>query len=792
MYNLGDQFKVNYERCIADKNGVIQGEKYRITLLTERLIRLEYNEEGIFEDRPTQLVVNRMFNVPKFDIKQDDYYIELTTDYFKLLYAKNRPFKGSLINKKSNLRVKVLKTDKTWYYTHPEAKRYNGPFTILANKKNNNPLYRNGLYSIDGFATIDDSNSKVFEPTGALKARDKKSVDVYLFAYGKDYKEALKDYFELTGYPALIPRYALGNWWNKNTNYNDASLKELLTNFEQEDIPLSVLLLSDKWHKKDDFDWNNEHFKSPKGMIGYLHQKNIKLGLSINPRIGFKSTSSKYEEMKQYLKPDKNAVIPFNVYDPKTIDAYLKLIIHPLDNIGVDFYQLDGFDMTKLEEGWLLDHYQFNDKNKDLKTRPLIYTNNNLVAAHRYPVTYSGKTVVGWDALKEMPTFISSGANMGISFISQDVGGYFKGIEENELYERFVQLGTYSPILKFGSDESKYYKKEPWRYNIKSYSIVKQYLQQRYKLIPYLYSESYRYHKNGINLVKPLYYDVPEMYDDDSFKTEYFLGSELFIAPIIKPKDILMDRSIHKFYLPDGIWFDLSSGKKFLGSRRYLLFYEDDDYPAFARIGSIIPFSEELTTKNPTSFDIHIFPGKSTTYNLYEDDGETNLYRQGSYLITTMQYSYSRDNYTFILKATEGRSDVVAPKRSYKVRFRNTKEMNEVSVYFNSEKIPYKAYVDNLDFVVEVKDVPIVGQLTVNCKGTNVMMEAFRMLNDDIQSILDDLKIETLLKEQIDSIIFSNMSISKKRIAIRKLRNKGLESKYVKIFLKLLEYISQV
>ena len=249
MYNLGDQFKVNYERCIADKNGVIQGEKYRITLLTERLIRLEYNEEGIFEDRPTQLVVNRMFNVPKFDIKQDDYYIELTTDYFKLLYAKNRPFKGSLINKKSNLRVKVLKTDKTWYYTHPEAKRYNGPFTILANKKNNNPLYRNGLYSIDGFATIDDSNSKVFEPTGALKARDKKSVDVYLFAYGKDYKEALKDYFELTGYPALIPRYALGNWWNKNTNYNDASLKELLTNFEQEDIPLSVLLLSDKWHK---------------------------------------------------------------------------------------------------------------------------------------------------------------------------------------------------------------------------------------------------------------------------------------------------------------------------------------------------------------------------------------------------------------------------------------------------------------------------------------------------------------------------------------------------------------
>src|SRR5574344_1653222 len=781
MYNLGEQFRIDYEKAISDQNGIIKGKKYRITILTERLVRFEYSESGKFEDRPTELVLNRSFKTPKFEIKQDDMFIELATPYLKFSYVKEKKYNSS------SLKVKILETDRMWYYGHPEAKKYNGPFTILANKNNNNPLSRNGLYSIDGFATIDDSTTKVFESTGNLIERENKEIDIYLFAYGHDYEKALQDYFVLTGYPPLIPRYALGNWWNKNVSYTDLSLKELLETFEVEEIPLSVLVLNN-WQKHDNkkttFSWNNELFKSPQGMISFLHKKGIKIGLSVNPREGINNLDDRFEEVKKYLTVDKNGIVPFNVFDPKFIDVYLKILIHPLDDLGVDFYFLDGFDMNHLEEGWLLNHYQFNDKLKNTNTRPLTYSYNNLIAAHRYPVLYAGKTVVGWDALKEMPSFISSGANMGISFMSQDVGGYFRGIEDEELYERFVQLGTFSPILKFGSDESKYYKKEPWKWNIKTFNIVKEYIDLRYKLIPYLYSEAYRYYKDGINLIKPLYYEQADMYDDVSFKDEYFFGSELFIAPIVKQRDSVMDRSIHKFFLPDGLWYDFKSGNQFLGSRKYLFFYEDVDYPVFARIGSIIPLANDdnNTTKNPTNFDIHIFPGRTATYDLYEDDGETNLYKQGSYLITQIQSAYAQDNYNVIIKALEGRSEVVPPKRNYKIRFRNTKLMEEVTVYFNNEKLNYNAYIDNLDFVVEVVDVPTIGQLTVNCKGKNVMMEAYRMVNDDIQSILNDLEIETLLKEKID----------KKRIAIRKLRNKGLESKYVKIFLKLLEYISQV
>lgn len=801
MYNLGEQFNIDYQKALSDSNGIIKGEKYRITVMTERLLRLEYSENGKFEDRPTELALNRLFKVPKFEIKQDEYYIELATSYFKLSYVKNKNFKDGAINRGSNLKVKVIETDKTWYYGHPEAKKYNGSFVILPNKKNNNVLYRDGLYSIDGFATIDDSNSQVFLPTGTLKTKEERQIDIYLFAYGKDFDSAIKDYFELTGYPALIPRYALGNWWSKNDDYNDYSLKELLSNFEREEIPLSVLMLEKGWHTTNKnqkissgFNWNEELFKAPAGMINYLHKKGIKLGLSINPNDGFYKEESKYEELNKYIEADKNGVLPFNVFDPKTVDVYLKLLIHPLDEMGVSFYWLDCFDINKLKENWLLSHYHFKNMEKNNNKRPMIYSVNNLIAPHRYPVTYSGKTVVGWDALREMPKFILSGASSGVSFISQDIGGYFRGIEEPELYERFVELGVFSPIMKFGSDKGKYYKKEPWKWNIKSYEIVKDYLQLRYKLIPYLYSEAYRYHKEGVNLIEPIYYNYPETYDDKSFVNEYFFGSQLFVAPIIKEKDLLIDRSIQSFFLPDGIWYDLKSGKKFLGSRKYILFYEDDDYPVFARIGAIIPFADDsvYSSKNPESFDVHIFPGKTTSYNLYEDDGETNLYKQGEYLITSIQYSYAIDNYTVTIKALEGRSEVVPNKRNYKIRFRNTKQMDETTVYFNNEKLESKAYIDNLDFVVEVKNVPTIGQLTVNCKGNNVMMEAFRMMNDDIQGILNDLKIDTLLKEKLDAILFSDRSVKKKRIEIRKLKSKGLESKYVKIFLKLLEYISQV
>jgi hypothetical protein len=256
-----------------------------------------------------------------------------------------------------------------------------------------------------------------------------------------------------------------------------------------------------------------------------------------------------------------------------------------------------------------------------------------------------------------------------------------------------------------------------------------------------------------------------------------------------------MNRVIHKFFLPDGMWYDFVTGKKFPGGKEYISFFKDEDYPVFAKAGSIITLGNNQIindTTPPKDMEIQIFPGRSNTYNLYEDDGVSDLYKKGYYLLTQIDYNYMPNNYTVILRALEGKSGIVPETRNYKFVFRNTKKASDVIVYFNDTKVESNSYVKGTDFIVEVENISTTGQLTLNCKGKDIEISADRIINEDIESIISDLQIETSMKEKIDAILFSNLSIKKKRIEIRKLSKNGLERKFVKLFLKLLEYIEIV
>lgn len=802
MYQLGEQFRIDQASGKAKAANIFQGEKYRITVLTERLVRLEYSESGIFEDRPTELIWHRDFPVVPVAKKEDTRFLELVTKYFKLSYVKNRPFDGGKVNSMGNLKIELLNSDRIWYYNHPEARNYGAPNFSLDNNKGKLKL-KKGLYSTDGFVSIDDSKSMIFTEEGNLLPREGKQIDLYVFFYLKDFALCLKDYFMLTDFPSLIPRYALGNWWSKNEAYDDLSLKKLVDQFHEKKIPLSVLLLDKDWHRRQyqeqlvdtGFTWNEELFKSPPNMISYLHSAGIRLGININPFEGIYPFDENYEKVATYLAKDERGIVPFNALDPRTIDVYLKLLIHPLDAYGVDFYWIDSDDRHSALSLWALNHYQFYDMKRNFKRRPMVLTRNPEIASHRYPVLYSGKTIVSWDTLKLIPFHNESATNIGVSYWSHDIGGYYRGVEDNELYTRYVQLGVFSPILKFGSDRGKYYKREPWRWGIKTYSIVRDYLNLRHRMIPYLYSEAYKYHKYGMPLIMPLYYKYPEFYDDVNYRNEYYFGSEFFISPIIRKKDYVMNRVIHKFFLPDGMWYDFVTGKKFPGGKEYVSFFRDEDYPVFAKAGSILTFgsNENLNdTTPPKKLEIQIFPGQNNTYMLYEDDGVSDLYRKGFYLLTSIDYNYLPNNYTVILRPLEGKSGIVPETRDYKFVFRNTKKADDVIIYEGGNPVESENYVVGPDFIVEVKNISTISQLTVNCKGKDIEIDAVRIINEDIETIISDAQIETVMKEKIDGILFSDLPIKKKRIEVRKLGRKGLERKFVRLFLKLLEYVEQV
>ena len=258
-----------------------------------------------------------------------------------------------------------------------------------------------------------------------------------------------------------------------------------------------------------------------------------------------------------------------------------------------------------------------------------------------------------------------------------------------------------------------------------------------------------------------------------------------------------MNRVVHRIFLPNGVWYDFKTGKKFPGGNRYVTFYKDEDYPVFARTGAIIPMAvldpNNLNdTSSPKTLEIHIFPGRSNTYKLYEDDGHTSNYKQGQSLTTEINYYYKANDFSVSLEPKEGKIGVIPPKRNYIIRFRNTKYTEGVQVFANEFNIPFRSYVDDNDFVIECNDVPTDQRFFVYCKGKDIEIDAARVINDDLESIIQDLSITTELKEELDKIIFSDASIKTKRIGVRKLRRKGLASIHIRMFMKLFEYIQGV
>ena len=153
-----------------------------------------------------------------------------------------------------------------------------------------------------------------------------------------------------------------------------------------------------------------------------------------------------------------------------------------------------------------------------------------------------------------------------------------------------------------------------------------------------------------------------------------------------------------------------------------------------------------------------------------------------------------QNNYTVIIHPLEGKTAIIPNIREYRMVFRNTKMPDKVEAFINNSNITDKitSQIEGNDFVVNIPNVDTTKQLTVNCSGKNIEIDAGRIINEDINSIISDLKIPTKLKEQLSKIVFGDLDIKKKRIAIKKLKNNGLDAKFIKMFMKLYDYLAEI
>ena len=776
MANVSNYYIESRTKLISNKESCIIGNKYRITILTPRLARLEYTPSGKFIDDPTALVINRTFPKTPYGITESETLIQIDTGIFTITYVKDKDFKAGHLG--SNLKAVINNTTIEWQMNSPQVKNLRGINYSIDSIKDK-IILDTGLYSLDGYAVVKD-NTPVLTENDIFIPREEGSKDIYLFMYNKDFDGCLNDYFTLTGYPNLIPRYALGAWWYKNDNYTSKDIISLVDRFNKDNIPISIFLLGDSWRG------NNNYIPSIdlKNVSNYLTQKNIKLGVTINPNLEITKGTNEYNLISNYTNEEKFKFIPLS---NEKLGIYLNMFINNLEMQGVELYSIDYNNPNDKIDLWKFAHYH-HGKIETRGKRGLSLTRNHGIAVHRYPIIWSGKTLVNWTTLNLLPRYNLQGYNVGVSFIAHPIGGYHNGIEEAELYLRYIQFACFSPIFLLASEGGKYYKREPWKWNPIIEKDIIYFMNLRYKLIPYIYTESYNYHKTGKGIVKPFYYDYPKILDDVQYKNQYFFGQNLFVSPITNKKNIVIDRVMKKVFVPDGIWFNLLDGKQYNGTKYYTNFYREEDYPVFVKAGSIIPMSYNIKEDIPSTLELNIYPLNDGTYNLYEDDGITNNYKKGMYMITNFSYHYEKDNYTLKISKSEGKN--LLSKRNYLLRFKNTKNIK--AVYIEDKSITYNCYYDKNDFIIQINNLIVGRDLEVNIKGENVLVSSIRLINEDIKEILYDLAINTSLKDKLDEILFSDLDVKKKRIKIRKLKKKGLDSKYIKIFINLLEYIQKI
>lgn len=750
MGRVSEKYKIKMSP-VANRKAIVQGDKYRFTVLTPQLIRLEYDEAGIFEDRATQVVLNRNFPVPEFRVVEKPDSLEIITSKLYLVYDKKRFSKNGL---SIDVNGNVSNWKSKWHFGESFVNLKGTARTL--DEADGAVALEDGILSHNGFSVLDDSKSLIIDEDGWVTPREGNRIDTYFFGYGRDYLECLKDFFRLCGETPLIPRFALGNWWSRYHKYTDTEYKELMERFEKEGIPFSVAVIDMDWHLVDidpkygsgwtGYTWNREFFPDPKEFMDWLHKKGLRITLNVHPADGVRAHEEMYVDMAKELGVDyeKGDKINFDITDPKFMEAYFKYLHHPNEEMGVDFWWIDWQQGTTtkiegLDPLWMLNHYHYLDNKRDGK-RPLILSRYAGPGSHRYPVGFSGDAVVTWESLDFQPYFTATASNIGYGWWSHDIGGHMYGYKDDQLFTRWVQFGVFSPIMRLHSSNNPFIVKEPWQFNPYTESIVKKFLFLRHQLVPYLYTMNHRFNKEGEPLIQPMYYKNP--FDDEAYKVpnQYWFGTDMIVCPITKPVDEKLTMGSFDGWLPEGTYFDFFNGRVYKGGRRISLFRGLDTIPVLVKAGAIIPMTDEKAVRNevnnPEALEIRIYAGENGTLHLYEDNGLSPDDSSFMDAITTMEFKW-RETSEFVIKAVNDKEGVIPRNRDYRLKFIGVEDTCDISVSVSGKETTFHKEYDNSTHTLQIlltnvetnKDLKVKLHTEGCIAGNNISDQVFELLN---------------------------------------------------------------
>ena len=654
-----------------EKAQVVAGNA-RFTVLTPQMIRMEWSEDGKFEDRATLTFVNRKLEVPPFKVKQSKSKLTITTSNVTLTYRKGAKFSAE------NLSAEILVAGKkvVWHYGDEDTQNRMGTTRTLdgyygynhpKNRKKRLSEMETGLLSRGGWTVVDDSKRHVFVPVEShwkewVECRPEGDrLDLYLFAYGHEYTKALKDYTRVAGEIPLPPKYVFGYWWSRYWQYSDNELRDLVETMRSLDIPLDVLIIDMDWHetwglrsknpKRDEYDqrvgwtgytWKRQLFPSPENFLTWCHKQDLKVSLNLHPASGIQPYEAPYADfVKEYGWTEEGKSVPYKMSEQKWADAYFNTVLGPMEKQGVDFWWLDWQQwvtskyMKDLNNTFWLNHTFNHHMAENGNERPMIYHRWGGLGSHRYQTGFSGDTYIGWPALQLLPWFTATASNVGYGYWGHDIGGHMFHKEDEkvidpELYLRWLQYGVFTPVFKTHCTKDRVIERRIWHYPDLMHDM-RAAMHLRYALVPYIYAAARETFDTGVSMCRPMYYSHPEDEYAYSMKDQFMFGGDVMVAPIINPMDKTTGLATRKVWIPKGEkWYNMVSGKMYEGNGELIdIHCTQAENPYFAKAGAIIPmYPKSVRNLQHTlnSYVLTFVPGGDGETTIYEDDGKSKEY----------------------------------------------------------------------------------------------------------------------------------------------------------------------
>lgn len=481
---------------------------------------------------------------------------------------------------------------------------------------------------------VDHPEAVSFEVASENVSRTQFSVEGqrldYYIIYGPDMKAILKKYTDLTGKPALPPAWSFGLWLSTSftTDYSEETVMHFIDEMQARDIPFDVFHFDCFWMKEFEwcgFEWNDELFPDPKGLLKKIHDKGLKVSLWINPYIGQKA--SVYQECKEkgyFIKNQAGEVWQWDLWqagqgiidftNPEARQWYkdrlTELIELGVDSFKTDFGEripedavyYDGSDPKKMHNYYA---YLYNETVFELlaemrENQAVLFARSASVGSQKFPVHWGGDNLSEYSSMAESLRGGLSFVLSGFGFWSHDIGG-FEEQATPDLYKRWTQFGLLSTHSRYhGNVEYRV----PWNFGEEAAKVSQDFSKLKNRLMPYIYRQAAATAKTGIPLMRPLMLEFPEDPTVYAIDKQYMLGDRLLVAPIFNEQGKV------PFYLPAGTWTNYLDNKRYEGQKWWEESYDYFHLPLMVRPNSlIIEGSVEQTaaydyTKNLT---VHAF-----------------------------------------------------------------------------------------------------------------------------------------------------------------------------------------